>query len=78
MIFTGGKPISNLGDSFVLKLIGKGNWYHIPIPVILLILIFIGFYVLLNKTTFGRAVYATGINAKCAKLAGSKVNLSLT
>ena len=74
MIFTGGKPISNLGDSFVLKLIGKGNWYHIPIPVILLILIFIGFYVLLNKTTFGRAVYATGSNAKCAKLAGINIH----
>lgn len=72
MIFTGGKPISNLGDSFVLKLIGKGNWYHIPIPVILLI--FIGFYVLLNKTTFGRAVYATGSNAKCAKLAGINIH----
>ena len=74
MIFTGGKPISNLGDSFVLKLIGKGNWYHIPLPVILLILIFIGFYVLLNKTTFGRAVYATGSNAKCAKLAGINIH----
>ena len=39
MIFTSGKPISNLGDSFVLKLIGKGNFYRIPIPVILLVLI---------------------------------------
>lgn len=74
MIFTGGKPISNLGDSFVLKLIGKGNWYLIPIPVILLIFIFIGFYVLLNKTIFGRAVYATGSNAKCAKLAGINIH----
>lgn len=74
MIFTGGKPISNLGDSFVLKLIGRGNFYRIPIPVILLVLIFIGFYLLLNKTTFGRAVYATGSNAKCAKLAGVNIH----
>lgn len=74
MIYTGGKPISNLGDSFVLKLIGKGNFYHVPIPVILLILIFIGFYLLLNKTTFGRAVYSTGSNSKCAKLAGVNIN----
>lgn len=73
MIFTNGKPISNLGDSFVLKLIGKGNLYHIPIPVILLVLIFSGFYFLLNKTTFGRAVYATGSNFKCAKLAGINI-----
>ena len=44
----------------MLKLVGRGNFYRIPIPVILLILIFVGFYFLLNKTTFGRAVYATG------------------
>ena len=74
MIFTGGKPISNLGDSFVLKLVGRGNLFRIPIPVILLVLIFIGFYFLLNKTTFGRAVYATGSNWKCAKLAGININ----
>lgn len=74
MIYTGGKPISNLGDSFTLKVIGKGNFYRIPIPVILLILIFIGFYILLNKTTFGRAIYATGSNAVCAKLAGVNIH----
>lgn len=74
MIFTGGKPISNLGDSFVLKLVGRGNFYRIPIPVILLLVIFVGFYFLLNKTTFGRSVYATGSNWKCAKLAGININ----
>ena len=26
MIFTDGKPISNLGDSFVLKLVGRGKF----------------------------------------------------
>lgn len=74
MIFTGGKPISNLGDSFVLKVLGRGNFYRVPIPAILLLLIFAGFYFLLNKTTFGRAVYATGSNWKCAKLAGIDIH----
>lgn len=74
MIFTNGKPISNLGDSFTLKVVGKGNFYHIPIPVILLLLIFLVFYILLQKTTFGRAIYATGSNAKCAKLAGINIH----
>lgn len=74
MIFTGAKPISNLGDSFVLKLVGRGNFYRIPIPVILLLLAFAVFYLLLNKTTFGRAVYATGSNWKCAKLAGINIH----
>lgn len=74
MIFTGGKPISNLGDSFVLKLVGKGNIFGIPVPVILLILIFILFYFLLTKTTFGRKIYATGSNSKCAQLVGVNIN----
>lgn len=76
MIFTDGKPISNLGDSFVLKLVGKGNLFRIPIPVILLILIFLVFFFILTKTTFGRKVYATGSNWKCAQLVG--VNISKT
>lgn len=74
MIYTDGKPISNLGNSFTLKLIGKGNIFSIPVPVILLVLLFLGFYFMLNKTTFGRRIYATGSNAKCAKLAGVNIH----
>ena len=76
MIYMDGKPISNLGDSFTLKVVGKGNFYHIPIPVILFILILLLFMFLLEKTTFGRRVYATGSNWQAAKLAG--VNIHLT
>lgn len=74
MIFTNGKPISQLGDSFILKLVGKGTYFGIPIPVILLILIFLLFFFLLTKTTFGRRIYATGSNWKSAKLAGVNIN----
>ena len=76
MIYTNGKPISNLGDSFTLKVVGKGNFYHIPIPVILFLLIFVIFLFVLQKTTFGRHIYATGSNAKAANLAG--VNIDCT
>ena len=68
------KPISNLGDSFILKVVGKGKFYGVPIPVILLILLFLLFYFLLNKTTFGRRIYATGSNWKSAKLAGVNIH----
>ena len=74
MIFMDGKPISNLGDSFALKLVGKGNVFRIPIPVILFVLAFIAFYFMLNKTTFGRRIYATGSNSKCARLAGVDID----
>lgn len=84
MILTDGKPISRLADnissesgSFLFKLIGKGNLaasfnpnLKIPIPAIILILAFAIFYFLLNRTTFGRRIYATGSNEKCATLVG--------
>lgn len=74
MIYTNGKPISKLGDSYLLKFIGKGSYFGIPFPVILLFVIFLVFYFLLTKTTFGRRIYATGSNWKAAKLAGVNIN----
>lgn len=74
MIFMDGKPISNLGDSFTLKVVGKGNFYHIPIPAITFVVMFLIFMFVLEKTTFGRRVYATGSNEQSAKLAGININ----
>lgn len=74
MIYMDGKPISDLGDSFTLKVVGKGNFYHIPIPVILFVAVFAIMMFILEKTTFGRRVYATGSNEKSAKLAGVNVD----
>lgn len=74
MIFMDGKPISNLGDSFLLKFIGKGSIFSIPIPVILFIAIFIIFMFVLEKTVFGRRIYATGSNWKSAKLSGVNID----
>lgn len=74
MIFMDGKPISNLGDSFLLKFVGKGNLFGIPVPVYLFIIVFAIMMFVLEKTTFGRRVYATGSNARAAKLAGVNVD----
>ena len=74
MIYTEGKPISGLGSSAFLKFIGKGAVFGIPFPVIVLVVVFAIFYFVLNKTTFGRRIYATGSNAECAKLAGVNIN----
>lgn len=82
MIITDGKPISRLansiesaGGAFLFKALGKGNLLiaesiKIPLPAIILVIFFAIFYFVLNHTTFGRRVYATGSNAKCAKLVG--------
>lgn len=91
-ILTDGKPISRLAasansGSFFFKALGKGNLVSsfsenikIPIPVVILVLAFVIFWFLLTKTTFGRRVYATGSNAKCAALVGvntAKVKISV-
>lgn len=92
MIITDGKPVSKLAasidsksGSFLFKALGKGNlefgpssnpWFSIPIPVIILVIALVVFWFILHKTTFGRRVYATGSNAKCANLVG--VNTSKT
>ena len=82
MIITDGKPISRLassiesaGGAFLFKALGKGNLLiaesiKIPLPAIILLVLFGVFYFVLNHTTFGRRIYATGSNAKCAKLVG--------
>ena len=88
-IITNAMPISRLADScesesgaFFFKTLGKGNlefgpaenpWFAIPIPVIIFVLALVIFYFILTKTTFGRRIYATGSNAKCAKLVGVNV-----
>ena len=79
-IITGGKPISQLAGNttsgdFFFKAMGKGNLLlfetiKIPIPAIILVVAFLVVYFVLNKTTFGRRIYATGSNAKCANLVG--------
>lgn len=73
MIFMDGKPISGLGDSFLLKFVGKGFVFGIPFPVILFFLVLLAFWFMLEKTTLGRRIYATGSNSTAAKLAGVNI-----
>jgi len=74
LIYTNGRPISDLGDSFLLRFIGRGELFGIPFPVILFLVIFGVLMFVLEKTTFGRRVYATGSNIKSARLAGVNVH----
>ncbi len=74
MIFTQGKPISNLGGGFLFKFVGKGSLFGIPFPVVLFVVAFVIIWFVLEKTTFGRRLYATGSNAAAAKLAGVNIN----
>lgn len=74
MIYTNGKPISNLGNSEFLKFIGRGEFLGIPVPVWILLVTFLIFFFLLKKTVLGRKIYAVGSNQKAAAIAGVNIN----
>lgn len=74
MIYTNGKPISNLGNSEFLRFIGRGELLGIPVPVWILLVTFLIFFFLLKKTVLGRKIYAVGSNQKAAAIAGVNIN----
>jgi ribose/xylose/arabinose/galactoside ABC-type transport system permease subunit len=67
----GGFTITNLPAG--LSVIGQGQLFGIPLPVVEMILLFAVAYVILHFTRFGRSVYAVGGNANSAYLAGIRV-----
>ena len=81
MIITDGKPISKLKGSIesefganLFAMLGKGSIplgpINFPVPVIIMLVSLAIFWFVLHKTTFGRKLYATGSNIKCANLVG--------
>lgn len=52
---------------------GRGAVGPIPVPVLILIGVFIAYFALLRYTTFGRSVYAIGGNSQAARFAGLPV-----
>jgi len=74
LIFSQGRPISNLGDNALLAGIGRGSFIDIPVPVWILGITFAVYLFVLNKTTLGRQIYGTGSNISAAAIAGVRVN----
>jgi inositol transport system permease protein len=72
LIFSKGRPISNLSDSF--NFIGGGAIFGIPFPIVILIFVFVICIILLNKTVLGRYIYAVGGNELAARASGINVN----
>jgi len=67
-IYSDGMPIAGLSESFLW--LGQGRVFNIPIPVFFFAGVFILLWILLNKTVFGRYIYAVGGSEKSAKTAG--------
>lgn len=67
-VITEGKPISKLSEQFTF--IGKGELFSIPIPVIIMAVVYVLAFVLLSKTVIGRRIYAVGGNERASIVSG--------
>lgn len=71
MLASGGMPVSMKNS---ISFFGAGYVGPIPFPVIILAVIALVMLFVLNKTKFGRHIYALGGNEQTAHLSGIKVN----
>lgn len=74
LVYTDGKPITGLSDSFMFEMIGRGYVFGIPFPAILMIIVFAILFFVLRNTVFGRQVYAIGGNEEASILSGIKAD----
>ena len=73
---TAGQPIVSSSLSF--KELGTGYAFGIPIPVIVMAIVYLLAWFTLERTRYGRHIYAVGGNAEAAGLAGVRVKRIIT
>lgn len=71
MLFTQGRPVSNLGDDY--NFIGQGDIAGLPVPILILVVMAIATHVLYSRTKFGKYIYAIGGNEQAAHVSGINV-----
>ncbi|MGM0673825.1 MAG: ABC transporter permease [Spirochaetota bacterium] len=70
LIYTQGRPISGMGESFTF--IGS-TVGPVPVPAVIFVVVFVLSHIILQRTPFGAYIYAVGGNEETARLAGIKV-----
>ena len=70
LIYSGGYPVSGIPSW--ISWFGVGRVGVVPVPVIIMVVIYAVAWVLLQRTAFGRHVYALGGNELAARLSGVK------
>ncbi len=71
LVITGGSPIRPLGPQF--QQFGLGEPFGIPVPVLIFFVLALVLAFVLNRTKFGRNIYAIGGNRPAAVLVGIPV-----
>lgn len=73
LLVSGGVPIYGL-PPLMGEIFGYGQIAGIPIPALVAVVLVLATYVLLERSRFGRHLYATGGNARAAELSGVRTD----
>ena len=71
LVYTKGYPLVVSNDAY--RYIGSGRFFGVPIPIIIMFVVFGFMYWMLKYTSFGRYIFAIGGNEETAILAGINV-----
>ncbi len=71
-IYTDGQPISGFGERF--RYIGGGDFFYVPVPIIIFIFTLLIAALILRDTRLGRYTYAIGGNEEAVWLSGINVD----
>lgn len=71
-IITNAIPIHGFTESF--KVIGQGYLFNvIPIPIVIMVVIYVIDHIVLSKTKFGQSIYGIGGNEEAVRLTGINI-----
>jgi ribose/xylose/arabinose/galactoside ABC-type transport system permease subunit len=73
LLVTDGRPVSGFSESF--RWLATGEFMGVPVPVLIMILVYAVAHFVLRRTKFGRYTFAIGGNEEAALLSGVPVRL---
>jgi len=76
LLYTNGRPISGFTGDF--RFLAVGEVLSIPVPVLVMIIVYVIAHLLLTRTKLGRYTYAIGGNEEAAMLSGINVRFYKT
>jgi ribose/xylose/arabinose/galactoside ABC-type transport system permease subunit len=72
-LITGGLPVFGFGTK--IQGLGRGQIFGFPVPVLIMISLFVLGTILLERTKFGRYIYGVGGNEEATRLSGVNVKM---
>lgn len=74
LVYTNGNPISGLTENEAFLMFGQGYFFGLPVPAVMMLIMFGILWFILHKTPLGRKTYAVGGNEKVSFIAGIKID----